>query len=879
MIAARLSRLRFFFRKRPSTEVEEEIRAHLAESMANKMGAGMSLVEARRLALIEFGGIESAREQVYRQHPRAWLDTLRQDLRFAARSLKRDRGFTTIAVLILALGMGANIAVFSLVNTILLRPLPFRNPGQVVWLQPAEAGGGLSGATYSSDAYEDLRDRNQSFSGVTGYFAFSAPNNLKLTGSGIPTPITGIGVIPNLLDVLQVPPQLGRGFRMEDGRKGASPVVMLSHAFWMTHFHGDRDVVDQAISVDGKPATIIGVLPAAFDFGATFSPGTRVDVLSPFSLDEGRDWGNIVTLIARLKPGVTTRQAEAESATLFPQLYWSKKQADSKGGYKAVAAVPMKEHVAGPLRRSLYVLWSAVAMILLIVCVNLSNLLLGRAATRSKEFALRFALGASRQRIIRQLLTESLLLSFAGAAIGIALAAVVTQWLAHQGSLALPLISELRIDMPTLLWTVLLGIGATLLFGVVPSLRITADANLQATLKDSGPGASEGRKHEGLRNALIISEVALACVLVVGAGLLLRSFLKVMEIDLGFQPSHAATISVEMPDLKTGKAGPYYRNLLQQVSAIPGIQSAGIADNLPLARNRTWGAPGIKGVHYGPNERMPTFVYMITPGYMEAMAMHLRGRDFSWQDDDASEPVIILNERAARMLFPSGDALDHMVDMSGKERRIVGVVPDVHETDVEASSAWQVYFPVSQLSDMSGVELVVRSNLSAATLQPTLLKLLRRTNPAQGAVDVRPMQALVDHSTSPRRFFAWLVGLFAASGVVLACLGIYGVISYSVTRQTQEIGIRMALGASPASVLRSVLQRTLRLAGIGIAVGTVAAILVAKGIAAMLYGTEATDPMTFAAMLVSLLVVSLAAGYFPARRAAHINPLVALRTQ
>jgi predicted permease len=878
MIAEKLSRLRFFFQRPPAAELEEELHAHMGESIAAKMATGMPLVEARRQALVEFGSVQSTREQMHDQHPRAWFDTLRQDLRFAVRSLRRDRGFATVAILVLALGMGANIAVFSLVNTILLRPLPFHNPEQVVWMQPAEGGGGLSGATYSADAYEDVRDRGRSFSGVTGYFAFSAENNMKLTGSGLPQPITGIAVISNFLRVLEVQPELGRDFRPEDGLKDAPPVALLSHAFWKTHFHGDPEIVNQAISVDGKPVTVVGVLPSRFDFGATFSPGTRVDVLTPFSLDEGRKWGNIVTLIGRLKPGVTARQAQAEAATLFPQLYQDKTQGDSKGSYKAASVVPMKEHVAGQLRRSLYVLWSAVGMILLIVCVNLSNLLLSRAATRSKEFSLRFALGASRGRIIRQVLTESFLLSFLGAAIGIGLAAAVTQWLAHQGSLALPLISELRIDMPTLLWTVALGVAVTLLFGVLPGLRITADANLQATLKDSGPGTSEGRRHEGIRNALIVSEVALACVLVVGAGLLLRSFLKVMEIDLGFQPSHAAAISVE-PPAKIEDSGPYYRELLRQVSALPGVQSAGISDNLPLARNRVWGAPGIKGVHYAPYERMPTFVYMITPGYLQTMGMHLRGRDISWDDGAKSEAVIVINERAAAKLFPKGDALDHMVEVANASRRIVGIVADVHETDVEAASAWQVYFPMSQVLDHSGSELVVRSNLDAKTLQPTLLSLLRRINPAQGTVQLRPMQTFVDHSTSPRRFFAVLVTSFAAAGLLLACLGIYGVISYSVTRQTQEIGIRMALGATPGSILRSVIQRTLKLAAVGIAIGTAASFLVAQAIEAMLYGTESTDPLTFVAMVVLLVSVAVAAGYFPARRAAHINPLVALRTQ
>jgi predicted permease len=854
------------------------LKAHVEQAIDSKIASGLSPQEARRQAALEFGSMEAAREQTRFQHPRAWLDVLRQDLRFGLRSLLRDRGFTFISVFILAVGIGANIVVFSLVNTILLRPLPFQDPDRLVWLQPAGSGGGLSGATYSTDAFEDVRDMSRSFSGLTGYFAFSVPNNLKLTGVGMPKPVTGIPVIPNFLDVLGIVPEIGRGFRPEDGRQGAAPVAILSHAFWMTQYHGDRSIVNQAISVDNHPMTVIGVLPASFDFGATFSPGSRVDMLNAFSLDEGRTWGNSVTFIGRLKPGVTQQQALSDTAGVFPQFYWSKRFADTKGSYGAPAVVPIREHVAGSLRRSLYVLWAAVAMILLIVCVNLSNLLLSRAATRSKEFSLRFALGASRSRLIRQLITESCLLSFLGSVFGVSLAGLVMTWLAHQGSIALPLISELRMDMATLLWTLLLGFTATLLFGIAPSLRITGGGDLQSSLKDSGPGTSQGRHHERLRNILVVSEVALACVLIVGAGLLLRSFLHVLEIDLGFQPTHAAAITVESPKITNIQKGPYYQELLHQVSLIPGVQSAGISDNLPLARNRSWGAPGVRGVHYDKNAQKDTFVYIVTPGYLPTMGMHLRGRDIAWTDNEKSELVIVLNERAARFLFPNGDAVDHMVVMSGKDARVVGVVSDIHETDVEAVSAWQVYLPLTQGWGEDGAQLVVRSSLPASSLAPTLMGTLRRINPGQAAVELRPLQDFVDHSISPRRFFAVLVALFAGTGLLLACLGIYGVISYSVTRQTQEVGIRMALGATRGSVLLRVIQRTLSLAGVGIVVGTAASFAVAKAISTLLYGTQPTDPATFTAMITLLLCVAVVAGYLPARRASRISPMDALRT-
>ncbi|SDF90708.1 ABC transporter permease [Terriglobus roseus] len=878
MIHELFTRLGFLFRRRPANDLDEELRTHMEQSIESKIASGMLPEEARRQAGIEFGSMEAAREQSAGAHPRSWFGVLQQDLRFGLRSLSRDRGFAIVSILILALGIGANVAVFSLVNTILLRPLPFKDPQQLVWLEPAKKAGGLSGSTYSSDAYDDLVAMNRSYDGITGYFAFSSPNNMKLTGNGIPQPITGIGVVPNFLDVLGIKPELGRNFLPGEGKMNAPAVALLSHAFWKTHFQGDPNIVGKAISVDDKPLTIVGVLPQSFDFGATFSPGTRVDVLSPFSLDMGRNWGNIITFIARLKPGVTVQQASSEAAILFPQFYNNKKYPNSKGDYGPTVATPIKEHVAGQIRRSLYMLWGAVAMILLIVCVNLSNLLLGRAATRSKEFSLRFALGASRGRLIRQLLTESALLSFFGALLGIGLAAIIVQWLAHQGSVALPLLSELRIDTSSLLWTLVLAFGATLLFGVMPSLRVTG-GDLQSQLKDSGPGTSEGRSHDRLRNTLVVSEIALACVLIISAGLLLRSFLHVMDVDLGYRPTQAAAISVDVPNLKDEPRYAFYRNMLNEVSNIPGIQSVGLSDNLPLARNRTWGAPRIKGVDYKPHELQPTFIYIVTPGYVKTMGMHLRGRDIAWTDNSTSENVAIINEKAARFLFPNGDAIDHKVMQGDKEIRIVGVVSDIHETDVEASSAWQLYLPLTQGWGEDGAELVVRSTLPADTLGATIMQTLRKLNPGQPAMQLRPLQEFVDHSTSPRRFFAILVAAFAGTGLILACLGIYGVISYSVTRKTQEIGIRMALGASRDVVLRGIIGRTLQLAAIGIIVGSIASFIVAQSISAMLYGTQPTDATTFTATLILLLAVALLAGYLPARRASQIDPMAALRTQ
>jgi predicted permease len=803
-----------------------------------------------------------------------------QDLTYSFRTLKRDRSFTVIAVLILALGIGANIAVFSVVNTILIRPLPFRDSDRVLWMAPAASKCGFSCETYTADAYDEFRAQNRTFQDVAGYFAFSSNDNVKLTGHGQPKPITGIAVTQNFFQTLGVDPAMGRLFMVEEANKGARSVAVLSYAFWKSQYASDPNIVGKSIDLDNKPATVVGVLPANFDFGAIFSPGSKVDLFTPAILDDMRDWGNILAFVGRLKPGITIAQAQADSNIVLPRLYFNPKYPDSLGAYKKrpMQLETVKEYVSGKLRPPLIVLWCAVGAILLIVCVNLANLMLARAATRTKEFALRLALGSGRMRLLRQLLTESMVLSCTGALLGLAFAYSITSFLAHQGSIALPMLNSVRVDSAALAWTVAIAIVAAILFGIVPGLKASGH-NVQEALKDSGQGMSEGRKHEKMRSLLVISEVALACVLLVGAGLLLRSFLRVLDVDLGFQPSHAAAVQVECPDCNTPEKGSaFYQQMLSQVNAIPGVERVGISDYLPLERNRSWDSPRIKGKEYAPGELPGAFVYVITPGYLQAMGMRLHGRDFTWSDGPKTEQVIILNKSVVQYLFPGQDAVGRMIFMNGADRRIIGVIDDVHEANVEGKPGWQAYFTVMQEGAV-GAELVVRTKLPPAELAASVMSKLRELNPNQPAAEFREIQTIVDHAVSPRRFFVLLVVAFAAFGMILAALGIYGVISYSVTQRTQEIGIRMALGASVSRVQLGVIGKTIRLALIGIAAGTVASIAVARGIAALLYGTAPTDLITFAGMIVLLGSVALLAGYLPARRASRIDPMVALRNQ
>jgi predicted permease len=887
------ARLWAFVRRRPvDAELDEELAAHLEMAIEDNMAHGLPAAEARRLALVSLGGVEQARYRHREARGLMNIDILMQDLKYTVRTLWRDPSFTVVAVLILALAIGANIAVFSVVNTLLLRPLPFQSAQQLVWIAPPPTKCGLSCATYSTDAYDEFRTMSRSYQDVTGYFAFSSADNLSLNLGGAPVTATSIDVIQNFFPLLGVQAQMGRVFTPDDARNGAAPVVLLTNAWWKRQFNGDKNIVGKAFDINGQQTTVIGVLPESFDFGAVFAPGTKVDAITPLNLyGPPRDWGNIITLIGRLKPGVTLAQARSDAASVAPHMCWNNKHPETCGDYKdAVVPVPLKEYVSGKLQRSLVVLWAAVGAILLIACVNLSNLLLARAAARSKEFAMRGALGASRGRIVRQLLTESLVLSGTGAMFGFLLAAALVSWLAHQGAIALPLLSTLHMDLAALGWTVLIAVFAAAVFGLVPGLRI-AGGNLQESLKDAGPGASASRKHERIRSVLVVTEVALACVLLVGAGLLLRSFMRVLDVDLGFQPDRAAAIKVlyddNVPGDKTGdlsaaKRGVIFQQILSRVGALPGVEAVGMTDYLPLGQNRAWGTPLPKGAKRPDKLDTGPLVYVITPGYMRAMGTRIRGRDFAWSDGPKSEPVVMINEAYAKFLnsfgtWSDGDALGKpLANGGGSDLHVVGVVSDVHEENVDGDAGWQIYYPATQASP-NAAELVVRTSMQPASLATSVLTTLREMNPQQPAAEFKPIRLLVNHAVSGRQFFMLLVVSFATLGLLLAALGIYGVISYSVTRQTQEIGIRMALGASAGIVQRQVMAGTLRLALIGVAVGAAASIAGARLMASLLFATSPWDAATYISMAIGLLAVAGVSGFIPAFRASRINPTVALR--
>lgn len=872
----------------PARDVDDELQFHLLMKVDDLVDQGWPRDEARKEAERLFGDLRSVRamgeemgQQMQRSKDRRdYWGEFAQDLRYALRTLRKERGFAIISVLILALGIAANTAVFSVVNAVLLRPLPFPESQNLAWLRPdrslddqAKATAGLSTVTYTVAAFEEYQRHNKSFQSLTGFNPFYGSSEYTMTGRGEPRPIVAVLVAENFFPTLGVNPKLGRHFLHEECVKGGRRAVLLSESMWRTQFGADPGLVGQTITFSKQAYTVVGILPASFDFGAVFAPGQRMDVFMPAVMDEIRNWGNTLSIVGRLKPGVSVARAQAEADVLFPQIFQSHK--DWWTDY-ASTVTGLKEYVSGKLKRSLMMLWSAVGLIMLIVCVNLSNLQMARAAARSKEFAVRTALGAGRARLCRQLLTESLVLAGAGAVIGLGLADGLISYFARQNSIVMPLLSSVTLDWAAVGWTLGIAVSAALVFGLVPGLRLYS-GNVQEALRSSGQGMTTGRRHERMRATMVVSEMALACVLLIGSGLLLRSFLKVLDIDLGFLPSRAAAIKIEYDDGgKVERRGPVLQEVLRNIREIPGIEAAGVADMLPLGRNRAWGLTA-KGRQYAKGVVKGAIVRIVTPGYLGAMGVRLRtGRDFTWSDGPKSDPVVIINEAASRHYWGGEDPMSRPARVNGGDARVIGVVADVRVNSLEAAVDPEMYLPVTQ-ADPEGAELVIRTSQPLSALAPAIMSKLKSLNPGQPATELRPLQEIVDRASSPRRFFVMLVTSFALLGLVLASLGIYGVISYSVTRQTQEIGIRMALGASGGQVQARVIGNALRLAAAGAVLGALGSFILARSIATLLYGTEPSDPPTFASVILVLCCVALAAGYIPARRASRIHPMTALR--
>jgi predicted permease len=803
------------------------------------------------------------------------MSSLAQDLRYTARTLRKDAGFALFAIAIAGLGVGATTTVFSVVNTLVLRPLPFADPNQLVWIVNHQTTG-LSGQTTQVGHMLDLRERTRTLSAVAGYMAFYGVGDTMLTGRGEPERLNAVPVSDNFFSVLGVQPEIGRTFTAEEAKINGPKAVMLSHGLWTRRFASDPGIVGSALTLNDEAVTVVGVLPASFDFGSVFAPGSHFDLYFPFPLaEETNRWGNTMAMIGRLRPGVTAAQAQAETRAIAAVLTREHPDRNSFEGF----VTPLRDQVNGRMRPALWVLAASVAAVMLIVCANLSNLLLARTAARQKEIAIRMALGAGRRRLIAQMLTEGLVLAASGAVLGVAIAFAGTRAVAHLDGVNVPLLASVRIDAASLAFTLGLTLVTGIVFGLAPAFSAPEPA-LHDSLKDASRGSTARRTW--IRSALVVSEVAFACVLLVGAGLLMRSFVRVLDVNLGFRPSSAVTVRVDPGSgySTREKRTAYFDEVLRLVRGITGVEAAGITDALPLGKNRTWGARA-KGVTYERGKAPSAFPRIVSDGYLASMGIPLRaGRDIGPSDTAASDPVIVVNQTMAERLWPGQDPIGKFVlGACAKERRVVGVVGDVRHLALEQTSGNEMYIPLRQCPDQPSSDLVVRSTLPASTAVRAIREVLQPIAPNIGASEFRPLQLLVDRSVSPRRFTLTMLGAFAVFALILASLGIYALISYSVTQRTQEIGIRMALGASAADVQIGIVTHTLTLAASGMAAGVAASWVLGRSLTGLLYGVTATDPLTFAVMLAVLTSVAALAGYVPARRASRIDPLVALRAE
>ena len=801
------------------------------------------------------------------------LDSILHDLRYTFRTLRRDPAFTAFAVLIVGLGIGASATVFSVVDALLLRPLPFHQPERLVWIANHDTSG-LSSQTTQVGHLLDLRELNRSFSDLAGYFAFYGVGDNLLSGHGEPERLSGVPVSGNFFQVLGIQPQLGRLFTAEECTWHGPKAVLLSHGLWARRFGSDPAIVGRTLTINDDPVTVAGVLPASFDLASVFAPGSHFDLYFPFPLsNETNRWGNTMAIIGRLKPGVAIGSAQAELKILASQITRAHPERNDFEG----RITPLAEHVSGRIRPALLVLACAVGVVMLIVCANLSNLLLARSAARQKEIAIRTALGAGRARLIRQMLTEGVALSCCGAILGVVLAAVGTHILAHLDAIGIPLLANVRIDVPVLAFCLMAALLTGVVFGLAPALQVPANT-LHDALKDSTRGSTAGTGRNWIRSALVVSEIAFACVLLVGAGLLVRSFLRVLDVNLGFRPEHAAALRVD-PDASystQAQQNAYFDEVLRRTRAIPGIAAAGLTDALPLGRNRSWGAPA-KGQVY-PRGKFPlAFVRVVSDGYLKALGIALiAGRDISERDIPSGEPVIVINQTMARTLWPGQNAIGQTMRACG-ERHVVGVVGDVRHLALEQASGMEMYLPIRQCRDFASVDLVIRTSVSPAELAASVRAALKPIAPNLPGKDFRTLQQLVDKAVSPRRFVVLLLGGFALFALLLASLGIYGVVSYGVSQRTQEIGIRMALGASASRLQAGIIAQTLGLAAVGMLIGAVASRVLARALGGLLFGVTATDPLTFLAIPLVLTFVAAIAGYLPARRASRIDPSTALR--
>ncbi|MEW6733137.1 MAG: ABC transporter permease [Acidobacteriota bacterium] len=866
----------FFKYDKSERELTEELESHIQMHIEDNLRSGMTAEEARRRALIKLGGVEQVKEAYRQRIGLPVLETVLQDLRYGCRMLIQKPTFTLIAVLMLAMGIGANAAIFSVVNALLLRPLPYVEAERLVLLAERARTGERLSASYPN--FADWQVRAQSFEGM----AASHPRSFILTGEDKAARVRGRAINWNFFQLLGVQPQRGRLFTEADDRYGAARTVMVSHGFWQGHLGGDTNIIGQTLRLTGETYTVIGVLPPGFEYFTAeelYAPLNLFVTPDSDFLDRGSSAAGFYA-VARLKSGVTLKQANSEMEALGQQLA---REYPKVNEGKSAQAERLQDVMSESVRQSLWVLLGAVGFILLIACINVANLLLVRASERQKELAVRLALGAGRGRIVRQLLSESLLIAALGGACGLLLGHWMLQGLLALAPPEIPQLSRVGMDNNVLLSMLGLAALTSLLFGLLPALQ-ASKTDIHIMLKDGGR-QTIGVARGNMRRALLIAEVSLSLVLLAGAGLLLRSMYNLQHVELGFNANKLLTLRLSLAGGRYNDqtARGFYDECLARVQAVPGVHSVALAHSLPI-QGTNWSSVFIAADKPVPSRAdLPESDYLrVSPNYFETLGIHLlRGRLFTVTDTPDSTPVIIINETLARRIWPGEDPIGKHVKLGLPEEEapwceVIGVVNDVKMNGAAQATTLQTYRPFSQMPGES-LGLLVRAERNPAALAPAVEQAIHAIDKDLPIFSIFTMDQLLGNSLATRRLTMILLVSFAVLALLLAAFGIYGVIAYMVRQRTHELGIRLALGAQAGDVLKLILTQGLKLALIGVVIGLAAAFALTRWMESLLFGVRPTDPMTFCLIAVVLLCLALLACWIPARRATKVDPLVALR--
>ncbi|HKF53361.1 MAG TPA: ABC transporter permease [Candidatus Acidoferrales bacterium] len=868
--------------RRKRQELREEIDAHLRMAEDERVAHGESPAHAAQSARREMGNAAIIRETARDQRGWRWLENLMQDGRYALRMLRKSPGFTAVAVITLALGIGANAAIFSVVNAVLLQPLSYTNSGQLVFLPEANPKQGISDAGMSYPTLMELRDHNNVFSAIAGF----ASHSLTLTGRGEPSEARTVSVTFDFFSVLGTKPLLGRVLLPSDGQRGASPVVVLSESMWRSQFGGDPNIIGSSIDLDMRSFTVVGVMPVEFRspfFNQTnllWIPLVQDPLFSGWmTRPQQTHW---MPVIARLQPGISLAQAQTEMDAISARLA---KEVPAENGWLIQPVQPLRQAIVGDAESPLLILLCAVGLVLVIACANIANLLLTRATSRSKEIAVRIALGAGKWRIASQLLTESAILGVVGGVAGVLLADWGVSAFTAIMPAALPRIHPLRVDGPVLGFALALSLAASFLFGLAPIL-FAAGSDPQANLRE-GSRTGEGRGSRRLRSVLATAEVALAVVLLVGAGLLMRSFASLTSVNPGFQADHVVKAMVSLPQFqyKSPQQWTAFSDaLMTRLQSRPGLEDSACMAPVPIADGAITMPFTIVG-----NPPLPTGATNIadyvtaSPRYFSVMGISLlRGRLLDANDTASTLPVALISATLAMRYFPNENPLGREMTFgfplngSPVSRRIVGVVSDIHDVSLGQNPGPMMYVPFAQ-APLYGCEVVVKSRLSTPAIIGAIRRETHGIDKNLPVTDILSLPHVLSSSVAEPRFRTLLLGLFSAMALALAAVGIFGVISYSVSRRTHEIGIRMALGASPASVQRLVIRESVALVFFGLAVGIPAALVLTRFLSSELFDVRPADPLTFISVAVLLALVAAVAAYVPARRAMRVDPMEALR--